>query len=198
MATLSLQDHPHLSSFSLISLLQLHAAPQFKYLLPQAKWLSFCDHSVRSVSAYRSPACPSRLHHSAVAEDLWLLSGLCYGKTKTGAGDGFGDSRLAYRESVHQTFHQADLRLPLIWQVSYFPAFFSSLLVCSPFFMPGCWGLPIILSHFQFPPAFPSSLVRFSDSEVVVKHIGIPKTILFPLLRCHRLFIILMCVELES
>ena len=76
MATLSLQDYPHLSSFSLISLLQLHAAPQFKYLLSQAKWLSFCDHSVRSVSAYRSPACPSRLHHSAVAEALWLLSGL--------------------------------------------------------------------------------------------------------------------------
>ena len=37
VATLSLQDHPHLSFFSLISLLQLHAAHQFKYLLPQGK-----------------------------------------------------------------------------------------------------------------------------------------------------------------
>ena len=133
-----------------------------------------------------------------MAEALWLLSGLWLWETKTGVGDSFGDSSLAYRKSVHQTFRQADFRLPLIWQASYFPALFSSLLVCFPFFIPGCWGLPVILLSLQFPPAFPSSLVRFSDPEVVVKHIRIPKTTLLPLLRCHRLFIILMCVELQS
>ena len=153
VATLSLQDHLHLSFFSLISLLQLHAAPQFKYLLPQGKWLSFCDPSVRSVSTYRNPACPSRLHHSAVAEALWLLSGLWLWETKTGVGVSGGDSSLAYRRSVHQTFHQADFRLPLIWQASYFPALFSGLLVCSPFFIPGCWGLPVILLSLPIPPS---------------------------------------------
>lgn len=55
-------------------------------------------------------------------------------------------------ERVHQTFRQADLRLLLIWQASYFPALFSSLLVCSPLFILGCGGLPVVLS-LPIPPS---------------------------------------------
>lgn len=130
-----------------------------------------------------------------MAEALWLLSGLWLWENQDRS---FGDSSLAYRKSVHQTFRQADFRLPLIWQASYFPALFSSLLVCSPFFILGCWGLPVILLSLPIAPSLSLILVRFSDPEAVIEHIRIPKTTLLPLLRCHRLFIILMRVELQS
>lgn len=47
-------------------------------------------------------------------------------------------------------------------------------------------GHPLSFSHSHVLPTFPSSLVRFSDLECVVEHIGIPKTTPLPLLRCHR------------